>query len=168
MVVSDSMYPIMERGDFVIVENAKYEFNPNDLKVGDIVVYRAHWLDYKQNYAKYVVKINNKSLVVFEGDATKPVIHRIIEKVELDGKTYYITKGDNNPTYDPELISQDQIKQKIIEIGGNPLIIPYLGYISIILKENLFLVLLLVGLWYAYDYLKNKRRQKEKNNMVDD
>ena len=37
VVVSDSMYPIMKRGDFVIVENAGFEFNPNDVNVGDIV-----------------------------------------------------------------------------------------------------------------------------------
>ena len=49
VVVSDSMYPIMKRGDFVVVKNANWEFNPEDVQVGDIVVYKAHWANYKEN-----------------------------------------------------------------------------------------------------------------------
>nr|WP_232210863.1 S26 family signal peptidase [Methanothermococcus okinawensis] len=161
VVVSNSMYPIMERGDFVIVENANWEFNPNNVQVGDIVVYKAHWPKYKENYMDYMVKINNKTLIVFSGNKVEPVIHRVIEKVKINNSNYIITKGDNNPTYDPELISTNQIKQRVVTINGKPLVIPHVGYISILLKEYVWLVILLIVLWYVYDYLKKGKKEKE-------
>jgi len=164
VVVSNSMYPVMERGDFVIVKNANWEFNPNDVQVGDIVVYKAHWTNYKENRLEYVVNVGDKRLGVFSGDKTKPVIHRVIQKLTINNNTYFIIKGDNNPTYDPELVSANQIKQKVITINGTPLVIPYVGYLSIFLKENVWLVVIIILLWYLYDWLKNKKEKEE--NMV--
>nr|WP_292461102.1 S26 family signal peptidase [Methanothermococcus sp.] len=161
VVVSNSMYPVMERGDFVIVENANWEFNPNDVQVGDIVVYKAHWPKYWENHAQYIVKIDNKTLIRFDGNHIEPVIHRIIKKIKINNTTYIITKGDNNPTYDPELISTNQIKQRVVDINGKPLVIPYIGYISIFLKENIWLVILIVIIWYVYDYYVRKNKEKD-------
>jgi signal peptidase len=155
------MYPIMERGDFVIVKNANWEFNPNNVQVGDIVIYKAHWPRYKENKVEYIVNIDDKRLGVFSGDKTEPVIHRVIQKLNINNETYFIIKGDNNPTYDPELVSVNQIKQKVITINGTPLVIPYIGYLSIFLKENVWLVILIVLLVYLYDWLK-KTKEKEK------
>jgi len=164
VVVSDSMYPIMKRGDFVIVENANWEFNPENVQVGDIVVYKAHWANYKENKVEYIVNIDDKRLGVFSGDKTKPVIHRVIQKLNINNETYFIIKGDNNPTYDPELVSVNQIKQKVITINGAPLVIPYIGYLSIFLKENVWVVILVILLSYLYDWLKkrNEKRKMEK------
>jgi len=160
VVVSNSMYPVMKRGDLVVVENVYWEFNPKDVKVGDIVVYDAHW-PVDGNSIVYILQINNKTLRVYSGGKTKPVIHRVIGKVNIDDSCYIITKGDNNPTYDPELVSLDQIKRRVITIDGKPLIIPYLGYISIYLKKYIWLILPLIILWIIYDYIKNG---KIKNN----
>ena len=58
VVVSGSMEPAFYRGDIVMVEKADFlgihEFNPEDVQVGDVVVYDAKWFD-------------------------QPVIHRIID-----------------------------------------------------------------------------------------
>jgi signal peptidase len=167
VVVSDSMVPVMKRGDFVLVSNTNWEFNPNDVQIGDIVVYKAHWATGKFTIIEDDIPLNNKTLYLLDGQTTKPVIHRIIDKVQYKNNTYIITKGDNNPVNDPELISVNQIKQKVITINGAPLVIPYLGYISIILKENIILVILLIVVWYAYDYLRNSKsnnNNKSKNN----
>ena len=191
VVVSDSMYPIMKRGDLVIVENAGFEFNPNDVDVGDIVVYKAHWpyYQYLLSEVDYKLKLNPyKTLCIFnEGDfkdisikvlgeietdngdykileadipksPTKPVIHRVIDKVEFNNKTYFIIKGDNNNMHDPELVSVNQIKQRVIVINGHPLVIPYVGYLSIWIKEYWYLVALFILLYYAYSYLKGGRK----------
>lgn len=160
VVVSDSMYPLMKRGDLVVVENANWEFNPKDVKVGDIVVYNAHWPNYQnnnQNKIRYILRVDNKTLVIYEGDKTEPVIHRVIDKLELNGKEYIITKGDNNPIYDPELISINQIKQRAITINGNPIVIPYIGYISIYLRKYLWIILSLIIIYFIYDEILKKK-----------
>jgi len=193
VVVSNSMYPIMKRGDLVIVENAGFEFNPNNVNVGDIVVYKAHWPYYQYLIYNVAYKFNlnpNETLSIFkEGDVkdisikilgdlkvdtnnykvlevnipkspTKPVIHRIIKKVNFNNKTYFIIKGDNNPIHDPELVSISQIKQRVITINGHPLVIPYVGYLSIWAKEYWYLLVLLIVVYYGYHYIKGKEGGK--------
>ena len=168
VVVSDSMYPLMKRGDLVVVENANWEFNPKEVKVGDIVIYNAHWPD-NQNKIHYILKVDNKTLIIYKGDKTKPVIHRVIDKLELGGKEYIITKGDNNPTYDPELTSINQIKQRAITINGNPIVIPYIGYMSIYLREYLWIILPLMIIYFIYDEIvKKKNKDKELNEKNKD
>ena len=113
VVVSGSMEPVLYRGDIVVVEKVNFlginEFDPNTLKVGDIVVYNARWFP-------------------------NPVIHRVINVSEVNGAKYYTIKGDNNPTEDPELVSPDQITERVITIYDQPLVIPKVGYITLILK----------------------------------
>lgn len=113
VVVSESMEPVMYRGDLVIVEQTNLlgiqEFDPNSVNVGDIVVYNAEWYP-------------------------NPVIHRIINSSEIDGNKYFTIKGDNNNDPDPELVSPSQITSRVVKIGDYPLIIPKIGYITIWLK----------------------------------
>ena len=110
VVVSGSMEPVMYRGDIVVLEQANllgfHEFNPEDIQVGDIVVYNAAW---------------------HEG----PVIHRVIEIGEINGTTVYKIKGDNNNAPDPYYVTQGQIMSRVVTLNGHPLIIPKIGYISI-------------------------------------
>ncbi|HID47480.1 MAG TPA: S26 family signal peptidase [Methanococcaceae archaeon] len=152
VVVSNSMYPVMKRGDLVVVENAPWEFNPEDVEVGDIVIYDAHW-PLGGNRITYVLQIDNKTLELYEGDNTRPVVHRVIDKINIEGNYYIITKGDDNPTYDPELIPLDQIKKRVVTVNEKPLVIPYVGYISIYLKKYIWIVLPLIVLWVVYDYV---------------
>jgi signal peptidase len=109
------MEPVFYRGDIVAIEPTNFfgiqEFNTSDLNVGDIVVYNATWYP-------------------------APVIHRVIFKgTNPQGQLYYIIKGDNNPTADPDPVYPNQIEAKVITYGGNPgqnpIVIPYIGYITI-------------------------------------
>ena len=61
--------------------------NSNDVNVDDIIEYT------KNNYS---------------------VIHRVIEKYQKDGKTYFITKGDNNNNSDGKPVSEEMLKGKVI------------------------------------------------------
>lgn len=115
VVVSGSMEPVFYRGDVVVIQKANFlglsELNTSDLNVGDIVIYDATWFP-------------------------EPVIHRIISKGNTtDGRLYYITKGDNNPTPDPVVVYPEQVEAKVINLGQtsgqNPLIIPKIGYITL-------------------------------------
>lgn len=118
VVVSGSMEPVFFRGDIVVVEKADFlgihEFDPNNAKVGDIVVYNAKWFP-------------------------NPVIHRIINETNVNGSKYYVIKGDNNDVPDPYLVSPSQITERVVTIGDQPFIIPKIGYITIWLKGLWFI-----------------------------
>ena len=103
VVVSGSMEPVMYRGDIVIVDQ-----NPSSVQVGDIVVYKATWVN-------------------------EDVIHRVKEIYKTsNGSTYLITKGDNNPVADPYPVQYpDQVVSKVVSINNQPLIIPKIGYITL-------------------------------------
>ncbi len=103
VVVSGSMEPVMYRGDIVVVDQ-----NPSSVQVGDIVVYKATWVN-------------------------EDVSHRVKEIYKTsNGSTYLITKGDNNPVADPYPVQYpDQVVSKVVSINGQPLIIPKIGYITL-------------------------------------
>lgn len=115
VVVSGSMEPVMYRGDIVVVEKTNLmglgiqEFDPEDVQVGDIVVYDAKWVN-------------------------EDVIHRVINVTEINGNTYYVIKGDNNNAADPYYVEPSQISARVVTHGDSPLIIPYIGYINLWLK----------------------------------
>ena len=113
VVVSGSMEPAFYRGDIVLVEKADllgiHEFDPKDVKVGDVVVYDAAWFN-------------------------QPVIHRVINIVSINGTTMYEIKGDNNKSPDPYYVEADQIKERVVTIGDNLVVIPKIGYLSLWLR----------------------------------
>ena len=113
VVVSGSMEPAFYRGDIVLVQKADFlglhEFNPEDVKVGDVVVYDAAWYD-------------------------QPVIHRIINITEINGTTMYVIKGDNNNAPDPYYVKASQIKEKVVTVGDGLVVIPKVGYLSLWLR----------------------------------
>ena len=71
------------------------EIDTNELKKGDIIAFK---------------------------DGNIVITHRIDEVTEIDGKTQYITKGDNNSTQDIGYVSPEQvegvIKFKIARLGN--------------------------------------------------
>ena len=100
-IASNSMNPVFYRGDAIVME----KIDDNAIKVGDIIV--------------------------FEHDGAM-IIHRVIEIVNPDSETIiYKTKGDNNNSPDPYIVSSDQI------IGKFKIGIKFIGYPSIILQEIL-------------------------------
>ena len=98
VVVSGSMEPVNLLG--------LQEFNPDEVEVGDIVVYNAAWHD-------------------------GPVIHRVIEKGQINSTTVFKIKGDNNDVADPYWVTESQITSRVLTFNGQPVIIPKIGYISI-------------------------------------
>ena len=108
VVVSGSMEPSFYRGDIVATENVDtygiQEFNP-------------------------YTDVNVNDVVVYNAKwYSEPVIHRVIDIQQI------IIKGDNNEVQDPYPVSPDQIKSKVIKIGDSLLIIPKLGYITLLFR----------------------------------
>ncbi len=92
------------------------------LKQGDIVVYRP---------AK-------EDLFAMTGD----IIHRALVKINADGNTYYLIKGDNNPLFDVQgfdstltrtngMVNESQI------LGKSVFVIPFLGYVKLVAAGQL-------------------------------
>ncbi len=108
VVASSTMEPVLHRGDIVIVEK-----NPDNIRVGDIVIYNASW------YPK------------------SPIIHRIVAiKNDSKGNTRYELKGDNLNISDPELVSPNQISYRVLNTENGPNVIPKLGYIELWIRGS--------------------------------
>ena len=82
IVLTDSMYPVIESGDLIICKGAEAE----EIQVGDIIAF-------------------------FDpaGNGTTIVTHRVIEVVEENGQLAWRTKGDNNNTEDRLPVAADKL-----------------------------------------------------------
>lgn len=91
------------KGDIMVLKGK----NPEDIQIGDIVV--------------------------FNGRRKDPIIHRIVTKTQEDNTYYFQTKGDHNKGQDPSTISQEEIVgyKKYQKCSKAVLRIPLLGYIKI-------------------------------------
>lgn len=58
-----------------------------------------------------------------------PIVHRIVEIEDIEGTLHYYTKGDANAQRDPGSRTIDEV------VGEVVLIIPWIGYVSLWLKE---------------------------------
>ncbi len=81
-ILSNSMTPVLNRGDIVIYKKLNID-ELNNLPLNSIIIF-----SYNDKY----------------------IIHRIISKREEDHMVYYTTKGDNNETADYNEISASQIQ----------------------------------------------------------
>lgn len=73
------MEPLIVKDSYVTI----YKKNDNIIEIGDIIFY---------------VKNNNFA-----------TIHRVVSILEIDGKKYYRTKGDNNEFKDRYLVAYDEV-----------------------------------------------------------
>ncbi len=85
---TNSMDPVIDNGANAIHVVPQSE---DDLQVGDIVAYESQY-------------------------ANGTIIHRIIDKGIDEQGTYFIMKGDNNPTQDPGKVRFSQIKRVLVAI----------------------------------------------------
>lgn len=96
---------MVQKADFLGI----HEFNVDDIKEGDVVVYDAKWFN-------------------------QPVIHRVIGIEDINGTTMYMIKGDNNKSPDPYYVTKEQIESKVVTIGDNLVVIPKIGYLALWLR----------------------------------
>lgn len=82
IVLTDSMYPVIQSGDLIICRTAQ----PEEIEAGDVIAF-------------------------FDpaGNGTTIVTHRVLEVTELDGQTAWRTKGDNNNTEDRLLVTGEKL-----------------------------------------------------------
>ncbi len=116
-IVSPSMEPNIKVYDIIIDTRVR---NHDELHVGDVITFYSDVID--------------------TGGYT--VTHRINEITELDGKTIYLTKGDNNQSIDDGYITIDNI------VGKVQYIIPALGRVQFFISSRLgwFIIILIPAL----------------------
>ena len=82
IVLTDSLYPLIESGDLIICHTAE----PEDIAVNDVI-----------------------SFFDPAGNGSSIVTHRVIEVIKEDGQITWRTKGDNNNTEDRMLVPADKL-----------------------------------------------------------
>ena len=128
IVLSGSMETEIKKGDLIIVEVT----DPATLEVDDVIAFR---------------------------DAEETVTtHRIIEIVEKDGETYFITKGDNNDSQDQNLVEFDDVE------GIYVTRIPGVGNMLNSLAQPTTIVIVVLGVTVIFGIafvISNKKQRDE-------
>ena len=127
MVLSGSMESDIHKGDLIITK----ETDPTKLKVDDIIAFR---------------------------DAAGTITtHRIIDTVENDGQTYFITKGDNNSTQDMNLVALDDVEG--IYVGR----VPGIGSMMDSLAKPTTIMILVVGITiiFVIGFMISTKKQRD-------
>lgn len=118
VVLSGSMEPAFQRGDILFLWNRDQR-----AKVGDVVVY----------------EIQGKSI---------PIVHRVLREHHNSEKQLLLTKGDNNVQDDILLYARNQqyLDQNADLVGTVKAYLPKVGYVTILLTENMYFRYVLLGL----------------------
>ena len=127
-------------------ETMKPSINKNDL----IISYKLKRKDIKEND---IIGYDINNHLTF---------HRLSIIKQVDGKEYFITKGDNNYHYDIEEKTEEEIKAKIL------IKIPIIGWIFRIFESKIMTVIIILIFSLKYSYNKYKmnlsKLRKEKRD----
>ena len=126
VVVSGSMIPTINIGDIVIIKNNSFETSFNNLKIGDIIVFRAP--EAKTDDGK-----------------PKVIVHRISEIGTFFEREVVRTRGDANPYSIPGIdfpIFKENYVGKVVYV------IPKIGTISMMITPpiNYVIMAVIIGL----------------------
>ena len=120
------------------------------LNIGDIVITK----ETKQE------QIQKNNIITFMEDGYT-VTHRVADIIEKDGDTYYQTKGDNNNTYDAELVKYEDIEGvyvfKINSIGN---IVVYAQSTTAVMIIIICAIYIIYRISSRKDDRKNARHEK--------
>ena len=138
IVLSDSMYPDIKKGDLIIVKATDI----NDIAVDDVI-----------------------SFYAAEDDYTTIWTHKVIEVIEENGEVKFRTQGINNPTPDGKLREADKIvgKWNNFRIGGAGDLAMAMQKPGGLIVCVVVPILLFVG----YDVIRRKMYEKGKASDVD-
>ncbi|MGI8719564.1 MAG: signal peptidase I [Nitrososphaeraceae archaeon] len=141
VVVSGSMIPTINIGDIVIIKNNSFDTSFNNLKVGDIIVFRAP-------EAKT------------EDGKPKVIVHRVAEIGNFFQKEAMRTKGDANP-YSIPGIDYPLFTENYV--GKVEYVLPKIGTISMIITPpiNYIIMAIIIGLLIYSIRPKKVQRDKE-------
>lgn len=151
VIRSDSMVPVWERGDMVVIKNVGKK---DAVDIGDIVFFTT-----------------DKGSLSTKGW----IAHRVMEGNDDRG---FITKGDANKQTDQDaagagLIKKESIAAKAITIGGSPIVIPKAGYFSLWMEKYqgnpylLPIVAVILAVLIGVGEMTSGKRHKKKSKGMD-
>jgi signal peptidase I len=141
------------------------------LHVGDIIIIQ------QVNPADLKVNYPNSDIIVYKNpNGVTPIVHRIVERQEINGTLYFKTKGDGNgpitypsvPNYYDNIPDSKGVPQNLIE-GKVILRIPWFGWITLFMRGNswaLPLVFALIVILVIIEFLMPVFRQKRKKTAT--
>ena len=137
IVLTDSMYPVIESGDLIICNTA----DADEIRVDDVI-----------------------SFYDPMGSGTSVVTHRVLEVVDEGGKISFRTKGDNNNAEDTALVPADNLigiyKSRIPKVGH---VAMFMQTTPGLIVCCVCPILLLVG----YDVLRRRKLEKSQKQDTD-
>lgn len=125
-VLSGSMEKEIHKGDLIITKIIE----PSTLKINDVIAFR--------------------------DEENTVTTHRIIDMIERDGNTFFVTKGDNNNTQDQNLVEYKDVEG--IYVGRVPLV----GTILNELAKPVNAVILVMGITIIFILLFQRSSRKIK------
>lgn len=138
IVLTDSMYPVIESGDMIICKTVDAE----QVQVDDVI-----------------------SFFDPAGNGTSIVTHRVLEVTEQDGMIAWRTKGDNNNTEDRLLVTQDKLVAQYdgVRLAGFGNVALFMQTTPGLIVCVVLPILLLVG----YDMIRRKIYEKTNKQDTD-
>ena len=120
---------------FIIVSNS---MEP-EIKVGDVAVFE------KNENIKVgdIIAFKRKNMVI---------VHRIVDKVDIDNKVMYQTKGDNNNTTDIGFTDIENVEGVLVDK------VPFIGKVFIWIYNNLFIIVFICIAIIVGRYFINKKQ----------
>ena len=137
IVLTDSMYPVIQSGDLIICHTAEAE----EIENGDVIVFYDPM-----------------------GNGTTVVTHRVLEVMEENGEISFRTKGDNNNAEDQVAVPGDKLLgtyEKRIPGAGN--IAMFMQTTPGLILCCVCPIILLVG----YDMIRRRSYDKKKQQDTD-
>lgn len=137
IVLTDSMHPEIKGGDLIICKT----IDSSEAEVGNVV-----------------------SFFDPAGNGTTVVTHRIVDRIEKDGKIYFQTKGANNNTEDRELVPIENVFARYdgFRLGG-------VGKLAMFMQTTTGLivcVILPIILFVGYDIIRRKLYERKNGDSV--
>ena len=143
------------------------------LHVGDIIIIQ------KVDPATLNANYPNSDIIVYRTpNGATPIVHRIVEKQEINDTLYFKTKGDGNrpivwpniPSMYDNIPDSKGVPQNLIE-GKVILRIPWFGWITLFMRGNswalpviIALVILLVVIEYVFPLIKERKKKTAQQN----
>lgn len=145
VVLSGSMEPAFQRGDVLFLWNRDQFVN-----VGDVVVYEV-----KGKNIPIVHRVMNEHHIESASKSQNPyspLIHH------SGGKQLLLTKGDNNPVNDLGLYPRNQgyLDRDRDIVGVVKGYVPLVGYVTILITENVYLKYAMIGFMAISALLSNE------------